>query len=192
MSRIEGGVVEALDNGLCLSWLRHVLGEEQAPERPALGKPAWVLCHCDDGVTWGVQRNGNWQLSSTVFPDFYPRPSHVNLQELRIFSREVETLIWRGTKGLRGRTLCDSPVPAVSEACAPHDEEHILLGGRIERHKDGFTCVGNGTGARQALPLQVDGEYSLPRPRIRIRHYFTQAEDTGCVRIVATRLVELV
>jgi hypothetical protein len=119
MTHVDGYVVEQLDRAASKAWLDHVLGRGAAPS--ALGEPAWVLCHCDDGVTWGRREGSGWLLGSTVFPDLCPQPSELGLQELRIFSSVAEVLIWREESGLRGRILRDSTDPLKDRSCSPHD-----------------------------------------------------------------------
>ncbi|HWO26211.1 MAG TPA: CRISPR-associated protein Csx19 [Kofleriaceae bacterium] len=167
-----------------------VLGRGDAPMHFGDGD-CWLLCHCDDGVTWGRLEDGTWQLGSALFPDLCPTPSQASIQEMRVFSRGAEVLVWRMAGELRGRVLRDSSPPIGEGPLAPSDEEHLLLGRRVIEHKGGFTRVGDGTGAEQALPLRVVDQDSAPWPRLCVRHYFTQDAQTGCVRIVVTRLVEV-
>ena len=90
--KIEGCEIEGIDGAGCTAWLDHVLDRGAVPT--ALGEPAWLLCHCDDGVTWGRFDGGGWRLGSAVFPDLCPRPSALVLQELRVFSASTEVSIW--------------------------------------------------------------------------------------------------
>jgi CRISPR-associated protein (TIGR03984 family) len=189
VTRIDGCEIEKIDGAASNAWVEHVLGHGGAPS--GIGERAWVLCHGDAGVTWGRLERGGWRLGSTVFPDLCPHPSATTLQELRIFSAGEEILIWRAGDGLRGRVLRDSTARSKDASCSPQDEERLLLAGRIGEHKDGFTRVGNGTGAEQALPLHVTGGRSSSWPRLCVRHYFARDNETGSVRVVATRLVEV-
>lgn len=189
MKRMAGCQVERINASAAKAWLDYVLGRGAAPM--SLGGPTWLLCHCDDGVTWGRLEGSAWRLGSGVFPDLCPVPSEISVQELRVFSPSAEVLVWRTEDGLRGRVLRDSD-PAVNDGpLAPHDEDRLLLGERVGEFRDGFTRVGDGTGAEQALPLHITEERSSSWPRLRVRHYFAREERTGCVRIVATRLVEV-
>jgi CRISPR-associated protein (TIGR03984 family) len=189
MKHIEGCQIDRIDRAASKAWLDYVLGRGAAPM--TLGDSVWLVCHCDDGVTWGRLEGGAWRLGSAAFPDLCPALSEAAIQELRVFSSTVEVLIWRTDHGLRGRVLRDS-VPAVNDGpFAPHDEERLLLAGPVGGHRDGFTRVGDGTGAEQALPLRVTEAPSSSWPRLRVRHYFAREERTGCVRVVATRLVEV-
>lgn len=83
-------------------------------------------------------------------------------------------------------------MPPVNDGpLTPHDEERLLLAGRVREQEDGFTRVDDGTGAEHALPFSVRDQSSSSWPRLRVRHYFARDEQTGCVRVVATRLVEV-
>lgn len=188
MKPVAGGEIERIDSPTSRAWLDHVLGRAAAPA--TLGESVWLLCHDDDGVTWGRLEDSGWRLGSTLFPHLCPPPSAITLQELRIFSDLAEVLIWRARDGLRGRILRDSTRPGDDVSCSPHDEDRRLLAGRIIERKGGFTRVGNGTGAEQALPIHVWEDPSR-WPRLRVRHYFARDEETGCVRVAATRLVEV-
>jgi len=189
MTHVEGCVVERIDDAACKAWLDHVLGRGAAPA--ALGEHAWVLCHCDGGVTGGRREHNAWLLGSRVFPDLCPEPSELELQELRIFSTVAEVLIWREEGGLRGRILRDSTDPVKDPSCSPDDENRLLVAGVVRDHRNGFTRVVDGTGAEQALPLDVAEGSAQAWPRLRVRHYFGRDEATGAIRVVASRLVEV-
>ncbi|MBX3156457.1 MAG: hypothetical protein KF773_10695 [Deltaproteobacteria bacterium] len=185
MTPPTGYEVVRLDHTASLAWLEFVLGRGEAPM--LLEGGCWLLCHCDDGVTWGRLEHGTWRLGSAVFSDLCPVPSAVNLQEMRVFSRDAEVLLWRVDAGLRGRILRDS-TPINDGPLVPHDEAHLLLGGRVSEHRDGFTRVGDGTGAEQALPFRVVDHAALSW--LYVRHYFA-LDRYGCVRVVASRLMEV-
>lgn len=189
MIRIAGCQLEPLDSAAVQTWLQFVLGGGDAPAD--LGKPAWLLCHCDDGVTWGRHETDGWHLGSSYFPDLCPVPSEDNVQEMRIFSSAAEVLIWRSETGLRGRLLRDLQPCGAEQPDRPDDEERLLLAGRVAEHRHGFTRVGDDGGAEQALPLRVTGGSSASWPRLRVRHYFARDPRTDCVRVIATRLVEV-
>ncbi len=189
MKSIDGCKLDRLDRSACNAWLDYVLGRVAAPM--ALGHSAWLICHCDDGVTWGRLDAGAWRLGSKVFPDLCPELAEVAIQELRIFSPIAEVLIWRTDNGLRGRILRDTGAPPEDPACSPHDEERLLFADQVGEYKDGFTRVGSRSGAEQALPLRVTKGPAASWPRLRVRHYFERDDESGCVRVAATRLVEV-
>jgi len=188
MMQIGGCRLDRIDRETAGVWLEHILGEGGAPIE--LDQPAWVLCHCDDGVTWGRWAQGNWRLGSTAFPDLCPVPSRRSLVELRVFSATFEALIWRGESELLGRMLTDEPPGPSDDPMEPHDEDRLLLWGHIVDERDGFTRVTNGTGMEQALPLTGLDRTGSASPRLRVRHYFGRDDRSGCVRVAASRLME--
>lgn len=189
-SRPEGCRIDILDHAASMAWLRFVLGRGDAPG--ALGDEAWILCHCDDGVTWGRIERAVLRLGCRVFPELCPVPSERTLQEMRVFTRGAEVLVWRAEEGLRGRILRDSTPPILDGPLAPSDEHHLLLGRRvIAEYRDGFTRVGDGAGAEHAIPLRLVEDPAVPWPRLAMRHYFARDERSGIVRVAATRLTEV-
>jgi CRISPR-associated protein (TIGR03984 family) len=187
MMHIAGCRIEPLDDVASKRWLDFLLGRGAAPGD--LGDRAWLLCHCEDGVTWGRREGDAWHLGSSCFPDLCPTPSESNVLEMRVFSPAAEVLIWRTENGLCGRVLRDTGhADAGASPDRPDDEERLLLAGLVKEHRRGFTRVGDGSGAEQALPLRIT-ESSWPG--LRVRHYFARDDQTGSVRVVATRLVEV-
>ncbi len=186
----EGCKIEPLDNKACqavLEWVAGGAGPRQG------GAFTWLLAHCHDGVTWGRLDGVNWRwhLSSTPFPDLCPCICESNLLEMRLFGSEMETLIWRIGSGFLGRCLIDEP----EQDKGSYDETRILLGDRIlEAAKDGFTCVDTAAGMKQAVPLEcTDQDFTGGRwpLRLKVRHYFEEDQETGAVRVVASRLVDV-
>lgn len=187
--RIAGCHHEQLDPVASRSWLDFVLGRRAAPGD--LGHRVWLLCHCEDGVTWGHREGDEWRLGSSPFPDLCPAPSESNILEMRVFSPAAEVLIWRTEGGLCGRVLRDAEPGDGEQPDRPDDEERLLLAGRVGEQREGFTRIGDGSGAEQALPLRVAEGPSSSWPKLRVRHYFARDDRTGSVRVVATRLVEV-
>jgi CRISPR-associated protein (TIGR03984 family) len=155
-----------------------------------LSEPAWLLAHCDSGVTWGYLKDSRWQLGSNAFPDLCPVPDPETIFEARIFSRSGEILLWRTLLGFSGRFLTDLPAMDVDDPARPDDESRLLLAGRLIERRNNFTRVGNGAGAEQVLPLQIVDRPN-PWPRLVVRHYFVRDPETGVVSVAATRLVEV-
>lgn len=184
---VAGCQLETLDHLACRNWLAFALGRGHAPRD--LGEPAWLLCHCDDGVTWGRRDGGEWRLGSTFFPDLCPVPAEENLQEMRVFSPVAEVLVLRAENGLRGRVLRDVDPEGAALPDRPDDEERLLLIGRVVEHCEGFTRVRDGSGAEQVLPMRIDSRLSS---WLRVRHYFVREEKTGGIRVMASRLVEVI
>lgn len=188
---VVGCQLETLDEVASRSWLDFVLGRGEAPGK--LGDRAWLLCHCEDGVTWGRREGDEWHLGSSCFPDLCPAPSESSILEMRVFSPAAEALIWRTEGGFQGRVLRDAEPgdAAAPPPDRPDDEERLLLAGRVGEERRGFTRVGDGSGAEQALPLRVTEGPPSSWPKLRVRHYFARDDRTGSVRVVATRLVEV-
>ena len=165
-------------------------------------KVKWLLAHCYDGVTWGFLEHGVWVLSSAAFPAVSPAVSEKNLLELRLFGEECEILIWRTDEGFSGRRLTDNGEPDKNDPCRPDTEKRILLGDRMVPDADqtqpnpvkGFTCVGTARGLRQAVPVKcskADFAEGLWPLRLEVKHYFEQDDETGVVRVAASRLVNV-
>jgi CRISPR-associated protein (TIGR03984 family) len=195
MNRLEGCRIEPLDDKACRAVLQWAAGGE-----PVEGDHdfAWLLAHCRDGVTWGRSDGAarSWLTSSSPFPDLCPAITGANLLEMRLFGPERETLIWRTDTGFSGRCLSDEPVHGKDSPARPDDREiRILLGDRlVDGPRDGFTRVGTASGAQQAVPLVCAASdfKDKRRPlRLKVRHYFEQDEQTGAVRVAATRLVHV-
>jgi CRISPR-associated protein (TIGR03984 family) len=189
MSPPIGCDITSLDDTECRAWIDWVLGKQATPG--AFSQPTWLLAHCHAGVTWGRLEDGQWRLASGAFPDLCPHPEAMTIQEFRIFSPAEEVLIWRVAFGLRGRILRDRDLATTDELTRPEDEERVLLAGQLIEQKHGFSRVGDGTGAEQALPVVVNGEPPKPWPRLVVRHYFARDAETGVVRVVVTRLKEV-
>ena len=193
MSELFGCTLNPFPKGEAL--LKWVRGEESIIDEAV--DTRWLLAHCDDGVVWGKCDEGTWQLSSKPFPDVSPELSVENLQQLRLFGKEVEVLIWRAENGFQGRVLVDAEVPETEKAeLWPKQENQILIGDRLLKGPtDGFSLVGEAGGARHAVPVHCKGEDFKRRERpywplrLTVKHYLTQDEDTGMVRIAASRLI---
>ncbi|HEY9869025.1 MAG TPA: CRISPR-associated protein Csx19, partial [Candidatus Obscuribacterales bacterium] len=119
------------------------------------------------------------------------------LQELRLFGDEVEIFIWRADAAFTGRLLRELDPPEDREndsnPLRPSDEDRVVRGDSVLAKCDhGFTHVVDRTGAEQVLPISVTTEQlQSRRVRLRVTHYYEKAEDTGVVRMAATRLVRL-
>jgi CRISPR-associated protein (TIGR03984 family) len=194
LKKIEGCTIETLDNVACQAYVKWVIERLKPDEN--LKDIAWLLAHCHDGVTWGLFDNiiNDWLLSSTPFPKLCPRISESNLLEIRLFGLEREILIWRTKSGFSGRSMVDKPGQKKNDPCRPDDEIRILLGDQVmATTKDGFTRVRTKSGMEQAIPLVcTDRDYAEGRmPCLLMRHYFAQDDETGIVRVAASRLVNV-
>lgn len=207
--RITGYRIDICDAESCERFLAWLLGD--STDIPAGCADAedvqWSLAHCDDGVTWGRYDTdaGRWVLGNEVAPKISPLIRREALQELRIFGRHHEIMIWRTDTGLRGRILreAEPEIDRTDETnpLRPSDEPRILRGNIVHRDNKtgtGFTHITDDTGAEQVVPVTVTNEdFDFRRERrqplrLHLRHYYGQDPCTGAVRIVATRLVELV
>jgi len=194
MKELKGCTIERLDNDACQAVLNWVTkGAESFQE----GVFSWLLTHCYDGVTWGRFNivTKDWLLSSKPFSTLCPRVSESNLLEIRLFGSEREIMIWRTENGFSGRCLIDKQEQDNNDPCRPDNETRILLGDRVlEPSKEGFTRVGTARGLQQAVPIEcidkdfADGRWPL---RLKMRHYFEQDDETGAVRVAASRLVNI-
>jgi CRISPR-associated protein (TIGR03984 family) len=185
---VAGCILTRLDEVMSNRWLDSMFRGGLLPD--ALGDRAWLLCHCDDGVTWGRRDGDEWRLGSKYFPDLCPTPSEANVQELRVFSPTAEVLIWRTSSGFCGRMLHDSSLDSGEQPDRPMEELRVLLGSRVRERIDCFARVEDGGGSEQALPVRLPEGPPSSWPRLRVRHYFARDELTGCVRLAMTRLVE--
>lgn len=188
MNEIVGCLIEPFDDKLAQAWLDWINGSQAEPV--AITESAWLLAHCESGVTWGRLDGKHWLLGSDFFADLCPRPKPATILEARIFSPAEEILIWKTKSGLRGRRLKDGPSISSADPARPQDECRLLLAGQVIDPRNGFTRVGDGIGAEQALPLTV-AQPPVPWPRLVVRHYFTRDSETGAVRVVVSRLVEI-
>lgn len=196
---LAGCELSVLDPTACDEYLAWLLGREYAaPPEGALALH-WALAHCDDGVTWGRYDRGTgvWRLGSEVAPGISPPIREESLQELRLFGETGEVLIWRGEDGLAGRELRDGVVARETgetpDPLRPSDEARVLGGNTVRsRLPHDFTHVADGAGAEQILPLSVTTEQLQGKEvRLVVRHYYEEDEETGTVRVTATRLVKL-
>ena len=195
MSTLYGCTLTSFSKGKeLLAWVR---GEGEAV--PEAAGTCWLLAHCDDGVVWGRYdtTQGNWKLSSGPFPCISPELKEDNLQQLRLFGEDMEVLIWRTENNFQGRILQDAKDPDEKEL-HPLKEKRILVGDRIlDEPDDNFTLVGDAGGSRHAVPICCKAEdfEKRGRPhwplRLAVKHYLTQDQDTGVVRVTASRLVEV-
>ncbi|WP_448382313.1 type III-D CRISPR-associated protein Csx19 [Desulfosoma sp.] len=195
MSALQGCRIEPLDPAHCRAVFGWVTGGEK-PDGFDEGF-LWLLAHCRDGVTWGRfdRAKGAWRLSSSPFPDHCPGISQTNLLEIRLFGPRQEIFIWRCDEEFCGRLLIDDVKEETNSPARPDEETRILLGDRLEDGpKDGFTVVGTADGRQQVVPLECSPEdfHRKRSPlRLTVRHYFDQDEETGAVRIAASRLVHV-
>lgn len=182
MNRSNGCVINNIDK--C----------EDLIKNPNISKiPTWLLAICYDGVTWG-KFDGKWHFSYDSFVKLCPKFNKDNLLELRIFNEDEEIFIWRTDSGFSGRRIEDTKVDKSEEYTNPEEEDRILLGDRFNEQKDHFTKVSIAGGSMQAVPIVCEekdfegGKWPL---RLKLKNYFEKDENTGIVRVAATRLVKV-
>lgn len=195
MATLLGATVTPLDAAACAALIAWAGGGREAPEGAEGYR--WLLAHLDAGVIWGrFDRRSGWVLSSTIFPEVSPPFRAPRLQTLRLFGPDAEALIWRTDQGPRGRILHDGDTLPKDHPGAPFNSTQVLIGDRRRGDPiDNFTLVTDATGARHAVPINVDaaafaGGAHWPL-RLHVRNYFEEVEATGAVRIAASRLCDL-
>jgi len=195
MTQVHGCSINPFSDGTALIAWVNGNGNEVA----AAADTSWLLAYCDDGVVWGKWDSAQkqWLLSNVSFPKVSPLLTKVNLQQLRVFGPNREVLVWRVEDGLNGRVLVDSADPT-DNSLRTKTEKHILVGDRLLDGPVGeFSLVGDASGSRHAIPLACeekdfkDGNRTRWPLRLQVKHYFTQDDTTGVVRIAVSRLVKV-
>ena len=157
----------------------------------------WLLAHADDGVIWGHVEDKQLRLSGEVehFPQVSPPLRSVTLQQVRLFGPKAELMVWRAGTGWQARLIVDED----GEPVKTYDEAHMLWGNaRQPESTNDFTLVADGEmGHHHALPLPTTGaqftRHKRPyRPfRLAVRHYLSQDEASGLLRVNLSRLCNL-
>lgn len=184
---LHGCNVAPLESGACQEAVAWSLGNGKPRDLPDAYR--WLLAHCDDGIVWGRHEGGSWQLSSRAFPELIAaiKPGGRNVQQLRLFGPGEELLLWRDDADFRGRRLIEVDDGELPEWLRPEEEEHLLVGRTNKRVNDGFTHFLDASGRYQVLPVATERE-GWPL-RLVLRHYFESDNQTGSVRVAASRLV---
>jgi CRISPR-associated protein (TIGR03984 family) len=86
----------------------------------------WLLAHCEDGVIWGVYRDGKLKLSSDkdAFPSHGLALRWITLRQCRLFGANAELLLWHGPRDWHCTLRRDDEGEEVE--CI--DEDHLLWG----------------------------------------------------------------
>ncbi|MBF0502755.1 MAG: hypothetical protein HQM09_21655 [Candidatus Riflebacteria bacterium] len=171
-----------------------MIGDISSGKRPSSASKdeSWLLAHCDDGVVWGHAEpdNERLHLSWEAFAGISPAIKTERLQSLRLFCHNAEILIWKAENEFRGRLLMDAPVS--DESMKPLRRSVCLLGTRVVSTSKGFSLLEDKNGSRHAPPLNVT---FCDRPgeagRINILDYFSKDDESGKIRISASRLSSL-
>jgi CRISPR-associated protein (TIGR03984 family) len=160
-------------------------------EQAKTHKLRWLLAHTDCGVIWGAMRDDGLRLSCEAFADEFPGVwlDRATLQQGRLFGEDGELLLWQGGQGLQAILRRDS---AGESTTLYLDEAHLLWGNRKRgEHDDGFILLAEGSqGIVHAPPLE-NAPGDKKRAALHVRHYLTEEEATGLLRITASRLVKI-
>ena len=197
MSELRGCKIEPLDSKACEHWLAWLNGESGDGPPNASGL-VWAVAHSDEGVTWGRYDGDqrSWHLGNQCHPEISPPIRRTALQELRIFGTAAEVLIWKADEDLRGRLIGDTSVARASEdldPLRPSEESRMVRGDRVaDVSGSGFSRLVDRAGAEQVIPIAVNEDQLRERKvRLLVKHYYEQDQETGAVRVAATRLVKL-
>lgn len=174
--------------------------------RPNATDLLWLLAHCDDGIVWGRIEDRMLRLPHAWRAQVWsPLPREVTIQQLRIFGKLGELLLWRdedvrrvkespGESWLRGRLILDGEFDANQHDTRPKEDQYLLLGDELVNGKGdvGFTAVAERRRRReQIVPLDAGDLGQGFRIVLIVKHYFDRDPESGCVRRAATRLVGL-
>ncbi|MFQ5435256.1 MAG: CRISPR-associated protein Csx19 [Anaerolineae bacterium] len=144
-----------------------------------------------DGLIWGKIKSGK-----LVIAHEYSAPLRADtLQEARLFGKSAELHLWRTGNTVQTQIITDDLNGEGSEYI---DETQILWGDHAEPIGGAeFSLMSDGVqGLYHAVPLPKETipvkENSNYRPlRLQVRHYLTENDDTGRVRIAYSRLVDV-
>jgi CRISPR-associated protein (TIGR03984 family) len=124
----------------------------------------------------------NLALSGGVYPEISPALEPLTLQELRLFGKDAELLVWRAQGGLQARALRE----VAGEGVKYRQYDLLLWGAAAGAPKDGFQLMEEGAqGLRHAPPARA------ARARLKARDYLAHDEKTGQAYICCSRLVLL-
>lgn len=191
-----------------------VFGWLGAPEPPPAGirgvldrcrtvhgkSDVWLLAHCVDGVVWGCVEPAGTPRIASGSPDSgppIPYPTRSNVLELRLFGANAELLLWRdgvASQQWSGRWLDDAlPSPAHDDPLLASRPVPILaLGTPVPvTGRQGDTLLADGAGRRHLVPLVLNAADDGAPPAVLDTHQYLTREESGVVRVVASRLVGL-
>lgn len=155
---------------------------------------AYVLIHTDEGVIWG-------KIDDAGEPILYSMTAENTLEQielwhqLRLFTPTYEVHLWRdGDKRWHKRALRDLESPEGANLYDMLDEDYLLWGNRAQDQGGGFTRLFD---ASQGLSHTIPLSYKHVAPYIdegrgvtlQVRHYLEELQETGALRIAASRLV---
>ncbi len=190
--QLEGAVllpITPLEASEAVDWLLAASPRPQSvPE-----ELQWAVVQAADAFVWGVRTDEAWRWA-TQHADREARPLRREaLLEVRAFFSGAELLLWRTGAAFAGRILCDvsgeapggSPSPTalspLDRRCffLPVPNEDGALSGRVLTTPDpGFLRREEGNGRTTVTPLGTG---------ILFRNYLEQCQETGMLRVAATR-----
>jgi CRISPR-associated protein (TIGR03984 family) len=161
----------------------------------------WLLAHTEQGVVWGRVTDDGSLITSfdaakmhKTAADYCPELRTDLLQQARLFGDEAELLLWRDGDGdLRARLIREAQAGETPTWTEAFDEAQLLWGTTSMSLADGFTLLTDGVvGLRHAVPIVVTGQAEEPYrlARLIVRNYLKE-DETGFVRVVASRLVKV-
>lgn len=147
----------------------------------------WLLAHTEQGVIWGKSEANKWVTRTQIRPQY--------LLQVRLFCKNGELYAWRNGDGAwQAREILDDETDKPNDWI---DEAHILWGNHTQGNETiagvSFTLMSDGAqGLQHWVPLAVTDTKGEQRPlRLKVRHYLAE-DETGCLRIEGSRLVDLV
>ena len=169
--------------------------EARARTLPGGGwRPKTLLSHAVDGMIWG-RFDDDGTLTLPPEDAGVPTLDWQTLWSVRLFGEDGEWMLWRNGGKWTARTIRETDGGAGKAVWRDAIDESWWLYGTDTNRIDGtFTAMTDGEqGFRHVVPLHLpEPSYDAnKRPlRLRARHYL-QADDTGYLRIRASRLVKL-
>lgn len=156
---------------------------------------SWLLTHADNGVNWGICRDGAIATSHDALDNLFPALDPRTLRAARLFAERAELLLWRVEDQWWERLIRDAGDQEEATWSLSLDEPYILWGTDGEDIAGtGFVLMSDGAqGLCHAVPCpEAAGVHGRDRPlRLHLRHYVESDEETGLMRIVASRLRRL-
>jgi len=160
-----------------LQWLTD---EAKKTQLSAGGQDVYLLAHSDDGVTWGIVKNGILTVEKGTSAPLSPK----TLQQARLFNINGELLLWRKEDEFKLQFL-----PKNSADDTNRIEEQQLLWGDTGEPKGEFTLMSEGVqGLHHAPPLT---DYQQGHSPILTVHHYIAYDDEGQAYIKQSRLVDL-
>lgn len=146
---------------------------------------AYVLVHADDGVIWGIVKDGNLTLDWHVYPELKVLLRWETVQQLRLFGSTAERFVWRDHTGWRSAYKTDDDDDEVIK-------QHMLLWGEVNGPPDQGFCLCK-EGAQGLMHAPPAGHLSGVGPGAQLRLVVHQSiqfdESHGQMVINNARLV---